>query len=205
MTTEEMVMYDMMIELGVATSEELNLARNLVSGSWKEVLTQVLDIRTGYKSIEQMLEEEEEQRQGRSVLAKAEKGVQSDASARLTRHTKNVIINTTTEKEGKIMLNYQVTLTSTTGQYKAVSTIVKAEKITTKEEKQRVINKGIIKIAQQRRWTNTDLKKFGYTKVKIREYDKAEIDKQNAERYEKLKQEKYACGEWKAPKRKERY
>ena len=59
MTTEEMVMYDMMIELGVATSEELNLARNLVSGSWKEVLTQVLDIRTGYKSIEQMLEGEE--------------------------------------------------------------------------------------------------------------------------------------------------
>ena len=204
MTTEEMVMYDMMVELGVATSEELNLARNLVSGSWKEVLTQVLDIRTGYKSIEQMLEEEE-QRQGRSVLAKAEKRAQSDASARLTKHTKSVIINTTTEKEGKIMLNYQVTLTSTTGQYKAVSTIVKAEKITTKEEKQRVINKGIIKIAQQRRWTNTDLKKFGYTKVKIREYDKAKIDKQNAERYEKLKQEKYACGEWKAPKRKERY
>ena len=60
MTTEEMVMYDMMVELGVATSEELNLARNLVSGSWKEVLTQVLEIRTGYKSIEQMLEEEEE-------------------------------------------------------------------------------------------------------------------------------------------------
>ena len=192
MTTEEMVMYDMMVELGVATSEELNLARNLVSGSWKEVLTQVLDIRTGYKSIEQMLEEEEEeQRQGRSVLAKTEKEVQSDASARLTRHTKNVIINTTIEKEGKIMLNYQVTLTSTTGQYKAVSTIVKAEKITTKEEKQKVINKGIVKIAQQRRWTNTDLKKFGYTKVKIREYDKAKIDKQNAERYEKLKQEKY--------------
>ena len=103
------------------------------------------------------------------------------------------------------MLNYQVTLTSTTGQDKAVSTIVKAEKIVTKEDKQGVINKGIVKIAQQRRWTNTDLKKFGYTKVKIREYDKAKIEKQNAERYEKLKQEKYACGEWKAPKRKERY
>lgn len=58
MTTEEMVMYDMMVELGVATSEELNLARDLVSGSWKEALTQVLDIRTGYKSIEDMLEEE---------------------------------------------------------------------------------------------------------------------------------------------------
>ena len=201
MTTEEMVMYDMMVELGVATSEELNLARDLVNGSWKEILTQVLDIRTGYKSIEEMLEEEE-QRQGRSVLAKAERRAQSDASARLTRHAKSVIISITTEKEGKIMLNYQVTLVSTTGQYKAVSTIVKAEKITTKEEKQKVINKGIVKIAQQRRWTNTDLKKFGYTKVK---YNKEEIDKQNAERYEKLKQEKYACGEWKAPKRKERY
>ena len=59
MTTEEMVMYDMMVELGVATSEELNLARDLVSGSWKEILTQVLDIRTGNKSIEDMLEEEE--------------------------------------------------------------------------------------------------------------------------------------------------
>ena len=59
MTTEEMVMYDMMVELGIATSEELNLARDLVSGSWKEILTQVLDIRTGYKSIEDMLEEEE--------------------------------------------------------------------------------------------------------------------------------------------------
>ena len=59
MTTEEMVMYDMMVELGVATSEELNLVRDLVSGSWKEILTQVLDIRTGYKSIEDMLEEEE--------------------------------------------------------------------------------------------------------------------------------------------------
>ena len=59
MTTEEMVMYDMMVELGVATSEELNLARDLVSGSWKEILTQVLDIRTGYKSIEDMFEEEE--------------------------------------------------------------------------------------------------------------------------------------------------
>ena len=204
MTTEEMVMYDMMVELGVATSEELNLARDLVSGSWKEILTQVLDIRTGYKSIEEMLEEEQ-QRQGRSVLAEAEKRAQSDASAWLTRHTKSVIINITTEKEGKIMLNYQVTLVSTTGLYKAVSTIVKAEKIATKEDKQGVINKGIVKIAQQRRWTNQDLKKFGYTKVKIREYDKAKIEKQNAERYEKIKQEKYACGEWKAPKRKERY
>ena len=92
------------------------------------------------------------------------------------------------------MLHYQVTLPSTTGQYKAGSTIAKEEKTTTEEEKQKVTNKGTIKRAQRRRWTNTDLKKFGYTKVKIREHDKAKIEKQNAERYEKLKQEKNACG-----------
>lgn len=59
MTTEEMVMYDMLVGMEIATIAELNLARNLVSGSWMEVLTQVLYIRTGYRSIEQMLEEEE--------------------------------------------------------------------------------------------------------------------------------------------------
>ena len=60
MTTEEMVMYDQLVDMGIATAEELNLARNLVSGSWKDVLTSVLYIRTGYRSIEQMFEEEED-------------------------------------------------------------------------------------------------------------------------------------------------
>ena len=60
MTTEEMVMYDQLVDMGIATAEELNLARNLVSGSWEDVLTSVLYIRTGYRSIEQMFEEEED-------------------------------------------------------------------------------------------------------------------------------------------------
>lgn len=62
MTTEEMVKYNMMVELGIATAEELNLARNLVSGSWNEVLDSVCYVRTGYRSLEQYLtcEEEEE-------------------------------------------------------------------------------------------------------------------------------------------------
>lgn len=60
MTTEEMVMYDQLVDMGIATADELNLARNLVSGSWEDVLTSVLYIRTGYRSIEQMFEEEEE-------------------------------------------------------------------------------------------------------------------------------------------------
>lgn len=60
MTTEEMVMYDQLVDMGIATADELNLARNLVSGSWEDVLTSVLYIRTGYRSIEQMFEEEED-------------------------------------------------------------------------------------------------------------------------------------------------
>lgn len=61
MTTNEMIMYDELVEMEIATPEELNLARNLVSGSWMEVLTQVLFIRTGYRSMAQMIEAEEEE------------------------------------------------------------------------------------------------------------------------------------------------
>ena len=64
MTTEEMIKYDRMIEFGVATAEELNLARNLVNGSWNEVLDSVCNVRTGYRTFEQyeqkLMEEEEE-------------------------------------------------------------------------------------------------------------------------------------------------
>ena len=61
MSTEEMVLYDQLIDMGIATSEELNLARNLVDGSWEEVLNAVLYVRTGYRSLSQMFEEEEEE------------------------------------------------------------------------------------------------------------------------------------------------
>ena len=60
MTTDEMIMYDQLVEMEIATVDELNLARNLMAGSWTEVLKAVLYVRTGYRSIEQMLEEEEE-------------------------------------------------------------------------------------------------------------------------------------------------
>lgn len=56
MTTAEMIKYDMMVELGIATAEELNLARNLVSGSWNEVLDAVCYVRTGYRTFEQYQE-----------------------------------------------------------------------------------------------------------------------------------------------------
>ena len=59
MTTEEMVMYDQLVDMGIATTDELNLARNLMSGSWTEVLEAVLFIRTGYRSLVQMFEAED--------------------------------------------------------------------------------------------------------------------------------------------------
>lgn len=61
MTTNEMIKYDQMIECGVATAEELNLARNLMDGSWNEVLDRVCYIRRGYRTWEQYLECEMEE------------------------------------------------------------------------------------------------------------------------------------------------
>lgn len=58
MTTAEMIKYDMMVEYGIATVDELNLARNLVNGSWDEVLNAVCYVRTGYHTFEQYLEYE---------------------------------------------------------------------------------------------------------------------------------------------------
>ena len=58
MTVEEMVMYDQLVDMGIATTDELNLARNLMAGEWMEVLNAVLFVRTGYRTIEQMYEAE---------------------------------------------------------------------------------------------------------------------------------------------------
>ena len=68
MTDKEMRMYDQMIEWGIATAEELNLARNLVNGSWEDVLNQVCFVRTGYATFEdyidfEMGDEEEEDKE----------------------------------------------------------------------------------------------------------------------------------------------
>ena len=103
-----------------------------------------------------------------------------------------------------MLKEYQITLTSTSGKYKPVSCIVKKDSKEVLEKGRDVFIKelqqqGIIKICQKRLWNNSDLKKYGYTKVKVREYDKEKIAKENAERYERIKEEKYASGEWKRP------
>ena len=61
MTQNEMIKYDMIVEYGIATPEELNLARNLIDGEWNEVLDRVTYIRTGYRTFEQYIEAEMEE------------------------------------------------------------------------------------------------------------------------------------------------
>ena len=60
MTQNEMFLYDQIVELEIATAEELNLARNLMAGTWEEVLNAVLYIRTGYRNLDQLMAEEDE-------------------------------------------------------------------------------------------------------------------------------------------------
>lgn len=99
-------------------------------------------------------------------------------------------------------MKYQVTLFCTSGKYKPVSTLVEWNE---PYDKTAIFRKGVKNICIKRLWSKVDLLRYDYTKGKVREYDKEKIKKENAERYEKIKQEKYACGEWKAPKRKERW
>lgn len=92
---------------------------------------------------------------------------------------------------------YQVTLVTQNGKYKPVSVLIRRKP---GMDKRAIQIEGIKKICQQRLWTQTDLKKYGYTVLKMRLYDKEKIDKENEERYNKIKEEKYANGEWKRPK-----
>lgn len=90
---------------------------------------------------------------------------------------------------------YQVTLMCETGQYKPVSAIIKADtnniiKMGKTAYIDDIRTRGIQKICSKRYWINADLKRFHYTKVKMREYNKEKIEKENAERYEKIKRER---------------
>ena len=97
-----------------------------------------------------------------------------------------------------MMKQYQVTLICENGKYRPVSTIVTMEENSDKRE---VIKTGQKKIMAQRYWTAADLIKCGYTKCKVREYDKEKIEREAAERYNAIKEAKYASGEWKRPKK----
>ena len=60
MTQTEMMKYDMTVDMGIATAEEINLVKTLMSGTWEEVLDSICFVRTGYRDIDQMVEAEDE-------------------------------------------------------------------------------------------------------------------------------------------------
>ena len=89
------------------------------------------------------------------------------------------------------MITLQFTLVSTTGQYKPMSTLLQVPSL--KEynaNSQEYKNKAIRKMCIQRHTDGYYLKKYGYTHMKIRVFDKEKIAKENAERYERIKKEK---------------
>lgn len=60
MTTDECIKYDRIVELGIATAEEINLVRCIMSGSWTEVLNNIVCTKTGFQTIEDYLYDEME-------------------------------------------------------------------------------------------------------------------------------------------------
>lgn len=97
-----------------------------------------------------------------------------------------------------MLKEYQVTMLDPENHYKPVSAIVKMDDSSTRQE---IAREGQRKIMQKRYWSMRDVKKYGYSKIKVREYDKEKIAAENAARYEAIKEAKYASGEWKRPKK----
>ena len=89
-------------------------------------------------------------------------------------------------------MEYQVTLICKTGQYKPMSTIVEYEEVDLKDKKQKskVAQKGLEKICVRRCWKSTDLKKYNYSIIKVRRYDKDKIAWDKAIRYNEIKKER---------------
>jgi hypothetical protein len=87
-------------------------------------------------------------------------------------------------------MQVQVTLISEGG-YRPLSGLVEvkdwADFIANKSAYQQ---KAVISILAKRHMTVRDMRKYGYTQIKARVYDKERIAKENAERYEQIKKER---------------
>lgn len=99
-------------------------------------------------------------------------------------------------------MQLQVTVFHKEDKYKPISTLVEIPMSeVVKKNFQPYKAKGIEKICLKRRWTYKEMTKMGYTKITTRIYDKQKIEEENAKRYEQIKREKFASGEWKASKK----
>ena len=89
------------------------------------------------------------------------------------------------------MIQIQLTLYSESGKYRPMSTIVEVESIAYYNvHKQEILNRAIQRISVQRKMDIWVMKKYGYTKLKARVYDKGKIEQENKERYERIKEER---------------
>lgn len=61
MTADEMRMYDIIVDMEIATPDEISLVRQVATGSWTEILNGIVYARTGYRTLGQMMAEEEEE------------------------------------------------------------------------------------------------------------------------------------------------
>lgn len=58
MSTEEMITYDRMVDLDIATAQELNLVHDIIGGDWEDTFDAITYERTGYNSFNQYMEYE---------------------------------------------------------------------------------------------------------------------------------------------------
>lgn len=81
-------------------------------------------------------------------------------------------------------MTYQVTLFA--DKYKPVSALVDTDLIdmTNKEAKKKIVSAGVKKICVKRLWKSADLKRYGYSRAKVREYNPEEIKEQAKNSYD---------------------
>ena len=60
MTNFECIQYDMMVELGISTPDELNLVLTICKGTATDIMDYVVYYRTGYSTFADYLEAKEE-------------------------------------------------------------------------------------------------------------------------------------------------
>lgn len=88
------------------------------------------------------------------------------------------------------MQQVQITLISESG-YRPLSTLVNVESWQAYlDNKSKIQQDAVIAICAKRYMTTRDLRKYGYTTIKARIYDREAIARENAERYEQIKKER---------------
>lgn len=89
------------------------------------------------------------------------------------------------------MIKLQLTLFSTTGKYRPISTILEVESMAYYHAHAHEVQIHAIKNMCAKRYVDWAwMKENGYTRMKVREYDRTKIEAENKARYERIKKER---------------